>query len=392
MEKNKVQKVLFLTNIPSPYRVAFFKELGKKCNLTVLYEKESASDRNPGWKNEEKERNYREIFLNAVFHQADNGFCPGVCKFLKSDIYDIIVVGVYSTPTGMYAIQYMKKRKMAYYISCDGGMIKEDNIFKYKLKKYFLSGAKGYLSPSESSDSYLIYYGAEKDRIYRYPFTSVQKSSIRKKPVSRNDKNRYREELNISEKFVVLTVGQFIHRKGHDILLKAVNEIVKRKCHGNCEKKELMNQIGIYIIGDKPTEEYLELQRQGALENVHFIDFQGEKELRKYYLAADIFVLATREDIWGLVINEAMAAGLPVITTDKCVAGLELVGKNIPASERNGIIVRSEDVTELADAIVTYWEMPEEILYKESQNSLKKIEKYSIEEMAEAYIKVLERA
>ena len=44
--------------------------------------------------------------------------------------------------------------------------------------------------------------------------------------------------------------------------------------------------------------------------------------------------MPTREDIWGLVINEAMAYGLPIITTDNCLAGLELI-KN----EENGYII-----------------------------------------------------
>ena len=43
-------KVLFLTNLPSPYRVKFFSELGNLCELTVLYERKSASDRDDKWK------------------------------------------------------------------------------------------------------------------------------------------------------------------------------------------------------------------------------------------------------------------------------------------------------------------------------------------------------
>ena len=44
-----------------------------------------------------------------------------------------------------------------------------------------------------------------------------------------------------------------------------------------------------------------------------------------YYQAADMLVFPTREDIWGLVINEAMANGLPTVSTDKCVAALEMI-------------------------------------------------------------------
>ena len=43
-------KVLFMTNVPSPYRVDFFNELGKLCDLTVYFEKKSSDERNDIWK------------------------------------------------------------------------------------------------------------------------------------------------------------------------------------------------------------------------------------------------------------------------------------------------------------------------------------------------------
>ena len=47
-------KILFLTNIPSPYRVDFFNELGKLCDLTVLFEKQIAQDREKQWFEEKR--------------------------------------------------------------------------------------------------------------------------------------------------------------------------------------------------------------------------------------------------------------------------------------------------------------------------------------------------
>ena len=61
-------------------------------------------------------------------------------------------------------------------------------------------------------------------------------------------------------------------------------------------------------------------------------------------MCADIFVHPTETDVWGLVINEAMAHGLPIITTDGCVAGLELVKNN-----DNGFIIPVNNI----DIIIT---------------------------------------
>ena len=128
----------------------------------------------------------------------------------------------------------------------------------------------------------------------------------------------------------VLTVGQFIHRKGFDILLKA---------HQYND-----DDVALIIIGGSPTEEYLKIIKDYNLKNVYFIEFQKKSVLAQYFKAADLFVLPTREDIWGLVINEAMGYGLPVITTENCVAGIELIEDGI-----NGYIVPNEDVKELSE-------------------------------------------
>ena len=82
----------------------------------------------------------------------------------------------------------------------------------------------------------------------------------------------------------------------------------------------------------------------------------------------------------GLVINEAMAYGLPVITTDRCVAGLELVKEGA-----NGYIVPTEDAHSLAEAI-------EKVLCsdlrKMGESSLEKIRPYTIENMVKVHIDV----
>lgn len=368
--KNKL-KVLFLTNIPSPYRVAFFGELGKLCNLTVLYEKRAASDRDVKWKLEQaqQEKTYAEVFLPAVYSKTDNAFCPKATTYLGDRTFDIIVLGVYSTPTGMYAIHYMKRHHITYWISCDGGMIREDSVIKKKIKTYFLSGAAGYLSSGKISDKYLCHYGAEQGRIHRYPFTSLKRSDILETPITREQKQRLRIKLGMTEDNILISVGQFIYRKGYDILLGAADK--------------LSRDIGIYLIGSDPTEEYLELQKEYKLKNVHFISFMKNEELKEYYQAADLFVLPTREDIWGLVINEAMANALPVITTDKCVAGLELV------SADNGAIVQAEDMVELRNAISGFYELSEEKKMKMAKASLEKIKPYNIENMAQIHAKEL---
>ena len=138
---------------------------------------------------------------------------------------------------------------------------------------------------------------------------------------------------------------------------------------GRCEN------TGIYIIGGQPTNEYLELISKNSIKNVHFIDFLTKNDLKFYFMCADLFILPTREDIWGLVISEAMSYGLPVITTDNCVAGLELID-----NEKNGYIIpvnSIDDIYDKGNKILNNRSLKEEM----AQNNLRKISSYTIENM-----------
>ena len=102
-----------------------------------------------------------------------------------------------------------------------------------------------------------------------------------------------------------------------------------------------------------------------------FVEFKRKEELAEYYKMADLFVLPTREDIWGLVINEAMAKGLPIITTDKCVAGLELIQNGM-----NGQIVKSDDISAIRDAVLYWLNQNEKARNRAGEKSLQEIKYY----------------
>lgn len=133
----------------------------------------------------------------------------------------------------------------------------------------------------------------------------------------------------------------------------------------------------LYIIGGESAED------RGR---IHFIPFQEWNKLKKYYCAADYFVLPTRYDPWGLVVNEAMACGLPVITTYQCGSGTELVKEG-----QNGYLYDAEDVGVLRDRMIKLCRDAE--LRKNMGNkSLNVIADYTIEKMVDRYLEILEEA
>lgn len=365
-------KVLFLVNIPAPYRIDFFNELGKYCDLTVLIESKSAEHRNEEWLKKEA------VHFNSVCltpkKVLNRTICFDVLDYVKAD-YDIYVIGVYNTLTSILAMNNLKKHHKKFIISVDGGYIKDDNPIKKWVKTKLLSGATYWLSPSAESDRYLTHYGADINRIRRYNFTSIlEKDLIQGKNISTGSKTVLREKLGITERKLILSIGRFSYDrgygKGYDILMKLA--------------ERMPSEVGIYMVGDDPTEEFLEWKEKKNLNQVHFIGFKSKEEIADYYKAADLFILLTRGDVWGLVVNEAMCYGLPVIASDKCIAGIELIHNG-----KNGYVVSLENTEYILSAIDSIFN--DDSTAKEySEYSRNMIQDYTIEKMASQHIEVFE--
>ncbi len=361
-------KVLFITNLPSPYRVEFFNELGKHCSLTVCYERHAAADRDDKWRGGVNEK-FREIYADVTPIGADQSKGNGVKKAIAQESFDHLIISGYASPSVMQAIFYCKRHNIPYCMEYDGGFNRKDSFLKGIIKKAMLRSAKMHFTTCEEHKKYLVSLGVAEEKIVKYPFTSVKASDIIEQLPSEEEKQNLRKELGMTEEKIILSIGQFIYRKGFDVLLRAAGKIDKK--------------IGIYIVGGSATEEYLKIKEELSLSNVHFIQFAEKELLKKYYLASDLFTLPTREDIWGLVINEAMANGLPVITTDRCIAGLELV-----LDGENGYIVPPEDADTLADKISVIMQN-KDTAQSMGYVSVEKIKKYTFENMAESHLQIL---
>lgn len=360
-------RVLFLTNYPSPYRVGFFDQLGQQMDVTVLFSdrKENQTHREQRWF-VESQGHFRWIQLEKqVFRVDEESLCLDVIDWLKKP-WDTIVVCGYSTPTMILAMVWLRCHRIPFYMEIDGGLVRPDSKMKYLFKKYLVTRATWWLSSGEPSTQYLTYYGADRQRIFSYPFTSLYASDIPERVPSGEEKEALRQELGLPGGKILLSVGRMDAGKGFDVLLKAA--------------ARMREQVELYIVGGEPGEDYLTLVKQLKLDNVHFVPFKPKQELRKYYLAADAFVLPTRSDVWGLVITEAMACGLPVVTTTRCVAGLTLVEEGV-----NGCLVPIDDeeaLTEKLDAVMrgNFREM--------GRAALETIRPYTIENMAKAHVRI----
>ncbi len=369
LSNKNVPKILIQSIYAAPYRVGVFEEIQKDYDTIVFFEHQQGHNRNKKFfKNENKLKCY---FLDK---KDDRKIYKNVIKNLKQ--YDVVFVYDYSSISSIKLMLKCLKNNVPYFINCDGYMEPNKKSYlsfvKTSIKKYFISRATKCLANGQVSKKYFLSYNAKEENIVLHKFSSLYKNEIDNDIIS--DKKEIKRELGLDPgKRVFLSVGSFCYGKGYDILFKAIKKINN-------------NNIQYVIIGGgELLDQYLQYCKSEKITNVKIIDFMSKEKIMKYYEAADVFVFPTRYDIWGLVINEAMSKGLPIISTDKCAAAMEMVTKD------NGIVVKSDSVGSLKEAIDIFIEKSDDDLKNMGLKSLKIAKEYNIEAIAESHKNVIKQ-
>jgi glycosyltransferase involved in cell wall biosynthesis len=141
-----------------------------------------------------------------------------------------------------------------------------------------------------------------------------------------------------------LFCGQMIERKAVDVLLLAFDRLISSGMKAR-----------LLLVGreaELPT--FMKLVGAETKARIQYEGFQAPENLPKYFAQADVFVLPSRHDGWGVVVNQALAAGLPIIVSDAVGAGLDYVENGI-----NGVRVEAGKVDALYEAMKSLIQNPE---------------------------------
>lgn len=292
-----MKKVLYISNIEVPYRVRLFNELAKECELTVTYERNRSDSRDEKWSKSESCL-YKKEYLSGIKTGSENSFSIKIIKKLFEG-YDSIIVGCYNSPAQMLLILLMKIFHKPYILNIDGEIFAQGNGIKSKIKRFFLRGAKKYLAAGEKSAQSLRKVVGEKE-IIPYYFSSLTESELKENALSDSERENF-----------VLVVGQYLDVKGIDVALEAarINENINYKFIG---------------MGNR-TDEFIKKYCPEGQKNVEFIPFLQKKELEEEYKKCSAFVLPSRQECWGLVINEAASFGTPIVSTTGSGAAVEFL-------------------------------------------------------------------
>jgi glycosyltransferase involved in cell wall biosynthesis len=206
-----------------------------------------------------------------------------------------------------------------------------------------LSSASGVLAIGTKNREFFLEHGVREDRIFHCPYTVDVPFFTGAARVLAPRREELRRKLGAAKGDVVfLFVGQLIARKNPLGLVDAFEAV-----QGRAPSARLV------IVGNGALRECIG-QRVAANHRITLVGFKNQTELPDLYAAADVFVLPSHEETWGLVVNEAMCFGLPLITTRQMGSTYDLVN-----DRGTGLVVDSRDTQGLAAAMLRLASSPD---------------------------------
>jgi glycosyltransferase involved in cell wall biosynthesis len=180
---------------------------------------------------------------------------------------------------------------------------------------------------------YLVELGMPRERVFTGYDVVDNHYFARRTAEIRNSNFELRNKRGLPENYF-LASARFIEKKNLSTLIEAYAEYRRRSsafAKATADKEIAANvPWDLVVLGDGPMQETLnsQLSTLNLNEHVHLPGFKPYDELPVYYALANAFVHASTTEQWGLVVNEAIASGLPVIVSERCGCAPELINGN----------------------------------------------------------------
>ena len=192
------------------------------------------------------------------------------------------------------------------------------------------------LAIGSANASFYRAMGVPAERIFMVPYTVDNDRFAAAAALETDERRQMRSRFGIRpDKPVVLYASKFQRRKHPDDLIAASHKLAAEGL-----------DFDVLMVGAGEMEKELRWLAEGGPARVRFGGFVNQSELAKVYTACDIFALPSENEPWGLVVNEAMCAGLPVVVSEDAGAVADLV-----CDGENGATFKAGDVTGLANAL-----------------------------------------
>jgi len=345
--------------IPHPvgYRLAFFERVGQDPNidLTVMFCGMDRGDRSPVPFSSHAQ-SFRSVSLagGILTKSGSSGtpayFNPSVLPLISPKRLDVLAIFGYSYPTALIATLAATARHIPWILvsTSHWGSARWSSGIRQRAKSIFIrrivNSASALVVPGTPQEEFLLDHGAP-----RYALFQVRQScdiaSWREAVAGfRREAPSIRASLRVTAPMVVSSAGRLVPEKGLDALLLGFNKLRSQR-----------DDWHLVIVGDGPQRPALQrLVEIHRIPNVTFTGALPPQGFQRVLTISDVFCLPSRRETWGIVVNEALASGVPVIVSERVGAAPDLVagtgaGLVVPAGDPNAISTALRTLSENGD-------------------------------------------
>lgn len=208
-------------------------------------------------------------------------------------------------------------------------------VKRFSLGKILFRFTSGFLTAGTNNEQLYRHYGVPGHKLFPFAYSWGYDKLIETAKQMRPQRRRLRTEMGISDQDnVILFCGRFSPEKNILLLLQAYCNLATP------------NTV-LLLAGDGPLRgEIEEFVRENRIDSVRLAGFRDRTDIGKYYTIADIFVLPSIRDTWGIVVAEAMCFGLPVVVSANVGSSVDLVTDGL-----NGYRFQAGDVDSLTESL-----------------------------------------
>jgi len=387
-----MKKIAILSSHPIQYFAPLYAHLSKNPNLdiTVLYCSDfgTRNSYDHGFKQEfswdiDLLSGYKYEYIGKKYHLREpKGFfsliCPSIIGLLYRNKYDAIWIHGHNYLVNILAIIFSKIFGIKVLMRCETHLQLSRKKFKRAIRPFILGPlyrlCNAFLAIGTNNQKFYLSLGIKESKIFITPYTTDNSRFIDSTAKERLNKNYLLENIGIKNNYPnILFISKLQKRKNPDLLIRAASLIDSNL------------KFNLIIAGSgEMLEECVSLANSLKLSNVFFPGFINQKKVPSFFAIADIFVLLSHSEPWGLVINEAMSASLPIVASEEIGAVADLVDRE------NGFqISRANELNETVMALEALLRNSE-LRNKMGQSSLSKIQSWNFSATESGFLKALD--